>query len=104
MKIVSLLVSGALVLSALQAGCVSATAQPVAQMTVATPPRSSANTTQSSPLSADELDQLVAPIALYPDALVAQILAGASFPTEVVEAERWLKAHPELKGQPLAQA
>src|SRR5580698_9405713 len=49
-----------------------------------------------APLSSDELDQLVAPIALYPDALVAQILAGSTYPTEVVEAARWQSANPGL--------
>ena len=39
-------------------------------------------------LSPDQLDQLVAPIALYPDALVAQILAASTFPTQVVDADR----------------
>jgi len=53
--------------------------------------------------STDELEQLVAPIALYPDALVAQILAAASYPAEIVEADRWLQAHPHLKGDALAK-
>lgn len=57
-----------------------------------------------APLSNDELDQLVAPIALYPDALVAQILAGATYPTEVVEAARWQSANPGLSGDSLAAA
>ena len=47
---------------------------------------------QAQPLTADQLDQLVAPVALYPDALVAQVLAAATYPTQVVEANRWLKA------------
>src|SRR5579872_3998129 len=50
-----------------------------------------------------ELQQLVAPIALYPDALVAQILAAATYPDQVVEADRWLQQHPDLKGQQLGQ-
>jgi uncharacterized membrane protein YgcG len=54
--------------------------------------------------SAEELDQLVAPIALYPDALVAQILAAATYPAQVVEADRWLQENPDLKGDALAQA
>jgi hypothetical protein len=49
------------------------------------------------------LDQLVAPIALYPDALVAQVLAASTYPAEIVEAERWMQAHSSLKGDPLAQ-
>ncbi len=47
---------------------------------------------QEAPLTPDQLDQLVAPIALYPDALVAQVLAASTYPTQVVEANRWLKA------------
>ena len=49
-----------------------------------------------------QLQQLVAPIALYPDALVAQILGAATYPTEVVEADRWMQQHSGLKGQELA--
>jgi len=52
----------------------------------------------------DQLQQLVAPIALYPDSLVAQILAASTFPEQVVEADRWLQAHPEVKGDALGQA
>ncbi len=51
-----------------------------------------------------QLQQLVAPIALYPDALVAQVLAASTYPTEVVEAQRWMQQHSDLKGQALAQA
>jgi len=47
---------------------------------------------------------LVAPIALYPDSLVAQILAAATFPEQVVEADRWVQAHPDLKDEALGQA
>jgi uncharacterized membrane protein YgcG len=57
--------------------------------------------TQQTP---EQLHQLVAPIALYPDSLVAQILAAATFPDQVVEADRWVQAHPDLKGDALAQA
>jgi hypothetical protein len=49
-----------------------------------------------------ELQQLVAPIALYPDALVAQILAGATHIAEVVAADRWMESHAELQGGELA--
>src|SRR5229473_1222505 len=54
--------------------------------------------------SLQELQQLVAPIALYPDALVAQILAASTYPTEIVEADRWMQQHSSLKGEELAQA
>jgi len=52
----------------------------------------------------EELQQLVAPIALYPDALVSQILAGSTYPTEIVEADRWVQEHPNLKEKDLANA
>jgi hypothetical protein len=51
-----------------------------------------------------QLQQLVAPIALYPDSLVAQILAASTFPEQVVEANRWVQSHPDLKGEALAQS
>lgn len=54
--------------------------------------------------SPEQLQQLVAPIALYPDSLVAQILAASTFPEQVVEADRWVQNHPDLKGDALAQA
>jgi hypothetical protein len=57
--------------------------------------------TQQTP---EQLQQLVAPIALYPDSLVAQILAASTFPEQVVEADRWVQAHPDLQGDALGQA
>ena len=52
----------------------------------------------------EQLQQLVAPIALYPDSLVAQILGASTFPDEVVEADRWVQSHPDLQGDALGQA
>jgi uncharacterized membrane protein YgcG len=57
--------------------------------------------TQQAP---EQLQQLVAPIALYPDSLVAQVLAASTFPEQVVQADRWVQAHPDLKGEALGQA
>jgi hypothetical protein len=57
---------------------------------------------QGAQPSPQELDQLVAPIALYPDSLVAQVLAASTFPEEIVEADRWMQDHRNLKGQQLA--
>ncbi len=57
--------------------------------------------TQGTP---EQLQQLVAPIALYPDSLVAQILAASTFPDQIVEADRWVQANPGLQGQALGQA
>lgn len=68
------------------------------------PAANSAPAPQYTPQTPEQLQQLVAPIALYPDSLVAQILSAATFPEQVVEADRWVQAHPDLKGQELAQA
>ena len=57
-----------------------------------------------APLPPDQLQQLVAPIALYPDALVAQILAGSMYPTQIVEAERFMQQNPNMQGPDLAAA
>jgi hypothetical protein len=54
--------------------------------------------------TAEQLQQLVAPIALYPDSLVAQVLAASTFPEQVVEADRWVQANPDLKGTDLGNA
>src|ERR1700730_12563968 len=51
-----------------------------------------------------ELHQLVAPIALYPDSLVGQILAASSYPTQIVEAQRWMQSNSGLSSAQLAQA
>jgi uncharacterized membrane protein YgcG len=59
---------------------------------------------QPAPQTPDQLQRLVAPIALYPDSLVAQVLAASTFPEQVVEADRWVQAHPDLKGDALGQA
>ena len=58
----------------------------------------------SDPIPADQIEQLVAPIALYPDALVAQILMASTYPLDVVQANRWLKDHEDLKGEALDKA
>jgi uncharacterized protein DUF3300 len=72
-------------------------------------PSGTQNTPASGPqedrlLTAEELDATVAPIALYPDALVAQILGAATFPYEIVDATLWLKDNSQLKGEALAKA
>ena len=54
-------------------------------------------------MSAEELQQLAAPIALYPDALVAQILGAATFPDQVAVASDWLQAEPEPHRPALTQ-
>jgi hypothetical protein len=65
------------------------------------PPPASAS---QLPLTAGQLDALVAPIALYPDALLSQILIASTYPLEVVEAYRWAKANRNLTGDALKAA
>ena len=62
------------------------------------------NPTDPAPQSAAELQALVAPIALYPDSLVAQILAAATFPDQVAIADYWLQQNSSLAGSALMQA
>jgi Protein of unknown function (DUF3300) len=52
----------------------------------------------------DRIEQLVAPIALYPDALLAQVLMASTYPLEVVEAARWIRQNPGLSGAALEEA
>jgi len=56
------------------------------------------------PWSADQLDDLVAPIALYPDPLLSQILVASTYPLEVVQASQWLQRNRNLRGQELVDA
>jgi len=55
-----------------------------------------ASAEQSTPLTPDQLDNLVAPIALYPDPLLSQILAASTYPLEIVDAEQWLQQNRNL--------
>jgi len=55
-------------------------------------------------LSPNQVDDLVAPIALYPDPLIGQILVAATYPIEVVEASQWLQRNPGLVGSELTKA
>jgi uncharacterized membrane protein YgcG len=52
----------------------------------------------------EELDQMVAPIALYPDSLLTQILMASTYPLEVVQADRWAKQNKDMKGDALTKA
>src|SRR5580698_7330052 len=78
--------------------------QAPAQATQQAPPGSSAQAPPYTQQTPAQLQQLVAPIALYADSLVAQVLAASTFPEQVVEADRWLQANPNLKGDDLAKA
>ncbi|HEY8119453.1 MAG TPA: DUF3300 domain-containing protein [Methylophilaceae bacterium] len=61
--------------------------------------------TQAEPeFTQQELDQMLAPIALYPDSLLSQVLMASTYPLEVVQAARWSRAHPGLKGDDAVKA
>jgi uncharacterized membrane protein YgcG len=62
------------------------------------------DTAQTASFKKEEIEQLVAPIALYPDALVAQILMASTYPLEIVSAARWSKANPNVKDKALEDA
>ena len=64
----------------------------------------SATPEASVPLKPEEVEQVVAGIALYPDSLLAQVLMASTYPLEVVQAERWAKANKSLKDKALADA
>jgi len=68
------------------------------------PTSSSGYSGQGAPQTQEELQNLVAPIALYPDALVAQILGAATFPDQIAVANYWLQEHKNLTGSALEQA
>jgi Protein of unknown function (DUF3300) len=79
-------------------------AAPVAVFGQDPPPGPTSYSGQGAPLSANELQQLVAPIALYPDALVAQVLGAATFPDQVAAANAWQQQNKGLSGEALMKA
>jgi len=60
--------------------------------------------TDNQPFSEDELAQMLAPIALYPDSLLTHILIASTYPIEIVEADRWLKKNKELSTEEAAES
>src|SRR6478735_8192000 len=67
-----------------------------------TPETAAASETAEAPtISADQLDSLVAPIALYPDPLLAQTLAASTYPIEIVQLQQWLERNKNLKDESL---
>jgi Protein of unknown function (DUF3300) len=67
-------------------------------------PQPAGTNNQSQTLSAAQLDSLVAPIALYPDPILSQVLVASTYPLEIVAASRWLAQQSNLKGKALADA
>src|SRR5271157_2185373 len=74
------------------------------QQAAPAPASSSAYPGQGAPMTAEELQSLVAPIALYPDALVAQILSASTFPDQIAVANYWVEQNKSLTGNALMQA
>ena len=62
------------------------------------------DTEQAPQLASGELDSLVAPIALYPDSLLAQALAASTYPLEVIQLQQWMDKNKNLQGKALADA
>ncbi|HET9589460.1 MAG TPA: DUF3300 domain-containing protein, partial [Anaerolineales bacterium] len=71
----------------------------------AIPPQVLAQASSANPtFKPEELDQLLAPIALYPDSLLAQIFMASAYPLEIVQADRWVKQNQQLQGDALTAA
>ena len=66
--------------------------------------QAAATTDQSAKLPPDQLDSLVAPIALYPDPMLSQVLIASTYPLEVIQLKQWLDQHKDLKDKALADA
>src|SRR6516162_1932604 len=83
---------------------------PLVAQTSAPPPAQSqemtttTNDQQTTTLAPQELDSLVAPIALYPDPLLAQTLAASTYPLEVIQLQQWMERNKKLKGKALVDA
>ncbi|MBX3388090.1 MAG: DUF3300 domain-containing protein [Phycisphaeraceae bacterium] len=97
MKSTSLILFSLMACGLLGSRCFSQQAAPAATS-------APAQTPAGDKLSPEQLDQLVAPIALYPDDLLTQMLMASTYPIEIVQADRWVKAHTDLKGDALAKA
>jgi hypothetical protein len=83
-------------------GAAAQTSTPQTSTPQTSTPQASAS--GSSLLKPEQLDQLVAPIALYPDSLLAEVLMASAYPIDLVQAERWLESHKNLKGDQLKAA
>jgi hypothetical protein len=68
------------------------------------PPAGGSESAPQKLLTAEQLDSLVAPIALYPDPILSQVLVASTYPLEIVEAGRWVAQNSNLKGKELADA
>jgi len=67
-------------------------------------PQQAAPTSESSRIPNDQLDSLVAPIALYPDPLLSQTLVASTYPLEIVQLQQWIEKHSNLKPKEMSEA
>jgi hypothetical protein len=88
-----------LILAAVLVAGAALTADQPAQPAKAAEPAKAAQ-----PFKPEELEQIVAPIALYPDSLLAQVFMASTYPLEIVQAARWQKEHPDVKGDAVSKA
>src|SRR5262245_16680215 len=86
------------------AGAQDAATPPAAAPAAAAPAAAAAPSDDEDKFSAAQIKEMVAPIALYPDPLLVQILMAATYPLEVVSADRWMDAHKGLEGEKLFTA
>ena len=73
-------------------------------LSLVTPTLAMAQDQEAATIPADQLDSLVAPIALYPDQLMSQVLVASTYPLEIVQLQQWLEKHKNLKDKALADA
>src|SRR3974390_2597140 len=73
-------------------------------MSVLAPPLATAQEAAAAKIPPDQLDSLAAPMALYPDPLLAQCLAASTYPLEIIQLQQWLEKNKNLKDQALADA
>jgi hypothetical protein len=86
------------------AGLMAQAADPAVTGSAPEPATASASPASGGGFPPDHLEQLVAPIALYPDALLTQVLMASTYPLEIVEANRFMSKNPELKDDALDKA
>src|SRR5215471_691524 len=84
----------------------SSTSPPPAQKASAPPAAQNqgAAQNQAATIPPDQLDALVAPVALYPDPLLAQVLAASTYPLQIIQLQQWLAEHKDLKDKALQDA
>ena len=84
--------------------CATLVGQPAASLLHAQQSTNAGSQQASQKIPADQLDSLVAPIALYPDPMLAEVLAASTYPLEIIQLQQWLEKNPTLKDKALADA